>query len=64
MEEKLFLYDQEFILESGTALPRFQLQYNTYGTLSKKKDNVVWVCHALTADANVYYRRVAVSNLF
>ena len=26
--------------------------YSTYGTLSPKHDNVIWICHALTANAN------------
>jgi len=35
------------------VLPRFQLQYRTLGTVNEAKDNVVWVCHALTASAEV-----------
>ncbi len=34
-------------------LPSFEVEYTTYGTLSPAKDNVIWVCHALTADSNV-----------
>lgn len=34
-------------------LPSFEVEYTTYGTLSPKKDNVIWVCHALTADSRV-----------
>lgn len=40
-------------LESGEVLPSFEVEYTTYGTLSPKKDNVIWVCHALTADSRV-----------
>lgn len=51
MEEHLFKYDHTFTLESGATLPRFQLQYCTAGKLNKAKDNVIWICHALTANA-------------
>jgi len=35
-------------LESGRILEPYDLVYETYGTLSEKKDNVIVVCHALT----------------
>lgn len=44
---------QPFLLESGESLPQLDIAYHTYGTLSDKKDNVVWVCHALTANSDV-----------
>ncbi len=47
-----FRYDQQFTLESGIVLPGFQLAYTTHGRLNAKKDNVVWVFHALTANSN------------
>ncbi len=50
---KFFHYDSEFPLESGDSLPNLTLAYQTYGKLSARKDNVVWVCHALTANAEV-----------
>lgn len=34
-------------------LPSFEVEYTTYGTLSPARDNVIWVCHALTADSRV-----------
>lgn len=42
----------EFILENGQSLPSLRLAYHTFGKLNEKKDNVVWVCHALTANSN------------
>ncbi len=42
-----------FILESGEVLPELDIAYHTFGTLNEKKDNVVWVCHALTANSDV-----------
>jgi homoserine O-acetyltransferase len=40
-------------LENGAQLECVQIGYKTYGTLSDKKDNVIWVFHALTANAAV-----------
>jgi homoserine O-acetyltransferase len=48
-----FSYNQPFQLESGEALPAFQLGYSTLGTLNEAQDNVVWICHALTANTDV-----------
>ena len=42
-----------FQLENGEALPSLKIAYSTYGRLSPKQDNVVWVCHALTANSEV-----------
>ena len=47
-----FTYHDKFELESGEYLPGFQLRFTTYGKLNKARDNVIWVCHALTANAN------------
>ena len=54
MKSNLFKYDKEFHLESGGVLPRFQLQYCTYGEINAAQDNIIWVCHALTANAEVH----------
>ena len=50
---KTFVYDQPFYLENGSLLPGLGIAYHTYGTLNDAKDNVVWVCHALTASSDV-----------
>lgn len=47
-----FIYRDKFELESGAYLPGFQLRYTTYGKLNEARDNVIWVCHALTANGN------------
>ena len=44
---------QPFALECGAVLPELTIAYHTYGTLNAGADNVVWVCHALTADSDV-----------
>jgi homoserine O-acetyltransferase len=48
-----FNYDKPFQLESGKELTSIQVAYQTYGKLNSNKDNVIWVCHALTANAHV-----------
>lgn len=44
---------QPVILESGAQLPRLTIAYSTYGHLNAARDNVIWVCHALTANSRV-----------
>lgn len=50
---QFYNYEKEFSLESGEILPRITIAYNTFGKLNKSKDNVIWVCHALTANSDV-----------
>jgi homoserine O-acetyltransferase/O-succinyltransferase len=44
---------QPFPLENGQVLPDIRIAYHTYGSLNAAGDNVVWVCHALTANSDV-----------
>ncbi len=44
---------QPFPLENGQVLPDIRIGYHTYGHLNATGDNVVWVCHALTANSDV-----------
>ncbi len=41
-----------FVLECGETLPELTIAYHTYGSLNEKKDNVVWICHALTGNSD------------
>lgn len=50
--QQAFHYQQPFPLESGASLPELHISYHTYGQLSAAKDNVIWICHALTASAD------------
>ena len=52
MSTQNFTYNKPFTLESGIALPQFHLTYTTLGKLNARKDNVVWIFHALTANSN------------
>lgn len=49
---KIFQHKAPFSLECGVTLPELEIAYCTYGKLNSAKDNVVWVCHALTANAD------------
>lgn len=40
------------MLEVGETLPELEIAYCTYGELNENRDNVIWVCHALTANAD------------
>ena len=52
MKEHTYIYKQEFPLELGGSLPGVEIHYATLGELNSQRNNVVWVCHALTANAN------------
>ena len=47
-----FCYDQDFELECGRTLRGINIAYHTYGQLNADKSNVVWICHALTANSD------------
>src|SRR5687767_8039298 len=50
----LFFEDnQSFHLELGASLERIVIAYHTYGQLNAERNNVIWVCHALTANSRV-----------
>ncbi len=48
-----FVHDAPLVLENGKTLARVEIAYSTYGELNVAKDNVIWVCHALTANSEV-----------
>ena len=54
MNLKTFTYTRPFKLESGKKLAELAIGYHTYGKLNKEHNNVVWVCHALTANSDVF----------
>lgn len=53
----LFDLPERLILESGEEFGPIQVAYQTYGKLSPRRDNVIFICHALTGDAHVAGRR-------
>ena len=48
-----YRYDHPFQLETGETLPELTIAYHTFGRLNDDRSNVVWVCHALTANSDV-----------
>jgi homoserine O-acetyltransferase/O-succinyltransferase len=47
-----FHYNKPFALEGGKTLPSFQLKYTTAGRINAERNNVVWICHALTGSSD------------
>jgi homoserine O-acetyltransferase len=45
--------NKKFILESGESIENLKIAYSTFGKLNKEKDNIIWVCHAISGDTDV-----------
>lgn len=50
---QVYHHSEAITLESGAVLTEVDITYDTFGTLNAAKDNVIWVCHALTANSDV-----------
>ena len=50
---QFYRYEKPFELECGAVLPSLTIAYDTFGELNADKSNVIWVCHALTANSDV-----------
>ncbi len=50
---KYAVFENGMKLEQGGELPSLTICYETYGTLNERKDNAVFICHALTGDSHV-----------
>ncbi|MDP1633746.1 MAG: homoserine O-acetyltransferase [Gallionellaceae bacterium] len=50
-------FDAPLTFKSGAVLPRYELMYETYGTLNADKSNAILICHALSGHHHVagYY---------
>lgn len=53
MQGQVFHSSEAFELELGGRIQELTIRYHTYGKLNQAKDNVIWVCHALTASSSV-----------
>jgi homoserine O-acetyltransferase len=53
MAKRTYTYSNIFNLENGDSLPQLEITYHTYGELNSEKSNVIWFCHALTANSDV-----------
>ncbi|MDD5056872.1 MAG: homoserine O-acetyltransferase [Sideroxydans sp.] len=51
------MFDTPLTFKSGAVLPRYELMYETYGTLNADKSNAILICHALSGHHHVagYY---------
>lgn len=50
---QIYNCEKPFVLESGEVLPSLTIAYDTFGRLNDDRSNVIWVCHALTANSDV-----------
>jgi len=50
--KQFYHYKNKFDLEVGGCFPELTLAYHTYGEMNADKSNVIWVCHALTANSD------------
>lgn len=50
---QFYQYNGSFKLECGSTINGLTIAYHTYGSLSADRSNVIWVCHALTANSDV-----------
>lgn len=48
-----YKYGKKFELELGGVIENLEIGYHTYGTMNADGSNVLWVCHALTANSDV-----------
>ena len=50
---KIDLPPEGFVFEGGGVLHELEVAYEAYGELTSSRDNVIFICHALTGDAHV-----------
>ncbi len=53
MDPQIYTAPGPFELETGHTLSELRIAYHTYGRMNAARDNVAWVCHALTANSEV-----------
>ena len=51
-ETQFYIHNKPFKTELGETLNELKIAYTILGKINKKASNVVWICHAFTADAN------------
>ncbi|WP_321320574.1 homoserine O-acetyltransferase [Labilibaculum sp.] len=54
MNPECYIHKEGLQLESGECLKELELTYHTYGEYDPQRNNVIWVCHALTANSDVF----------
>lgn len=53
MSLQKFRSNDNFTFESGKKILGLEIGYHTFGKLNPQKNNIVWICHALTANSDV-----------
>src|SRR5687767_9490925 len=48
----IYKHTEPFFLEGGQILQSLQIGYHMWGKLNENSDNVIWICHALTANSD------------
>ncbi|MBV8468077.1 MAG: homoserine O-acetyltransferase [Burkholderiales bacterium] len=46
-------FDEPLALQGGAVIPRYELVYETYGTLNASHSNAILICHALSGNHHV-----------
>ena len=49
---QIYHHPSPFITETGEIINGLEIAYHTWGALNGTKDNVIWICHALTANSD------------
>lgn len=50
---QIYRHNEPFLTESGQEISSLEVAYDTWGTPNADASNVIWVCHALTANSDV-----------
>lgn len=52
MSTQILTHHEAIQLECGITLPKVDIAYSTFGEMNADKTNVVWICHAFSANSN------------
>src|SRR5215211_622042 len=52
MKPKYYHHKEPLSLEAGGVLPELTIAYHSWGELNASRDNVIWICHALTTNSD------------
>ncbi len=50
--QKKYYHKEIFTTEKGDQIHNLEIAYQTFGAMNKDQSNVVWICHALTANSD------------
>jgi homoserine O-acetyltransferase len=54
MNPNYYSYDSSFLTEGNEEIKNLKITYHTYGNYIPGKSKVVWACHALTGNSDVF----------